>query len=77
MRIRGKIIFKGKDMLTAKRIALALSPDNLPNIHTEIEGDKVVTTLAIDKIGTLIATVDDYLMNAKIAFDMGGIKKDE
>jgi len=47
-----------------------LEPDNLGNITTEYEKDSVTTYFISEKIGSLIASVDDYLMNARIASDM-------
>jgi hypothetical protein len=47
-----------------------LEPDNLGNITTEYKKDLVTTYFISEKIGSLIASVDDYLMNARIASDM-------
>jgi len=47
-----------------------LEPDNLSNITTEYKKDLVTTYFISEKIGSLIASVDDYLMNARIASDM-------
>ena len=51
-------------------ITRTLEPDNIKNIITEYKDDSVTTIFISEKIGSLIATVDDYLMNAKIANDM-------
>jgi hypothetical protein len=50
-------------------IAAALRPDNLLSMDTHAEGDRVVTTITGTKIGSVIASVDDYLMNLAIAED--------
>ena len=47
-----------------------MEPDNLGNITTEYKKDLVTTFFISEKIGSLIASVDDYLMNARIASDM-------
>ena len=47
-----------------------MEPDNLGNITTEYKKDLVTTYFISEKIGSLIASVDDYLMNARIASDM-------
>jgi len=48
-------------------IAKSVEPDNLPNMHLEISKDFITTEIEVEEIGTLISTVDDYLMNLKIA----------
>lgn len=59
-----------KAMDMAAKVTQSLEPDNLSSITTEY-GDKSVTVrFQAEKIGSLIASVDDYLMNARIARDM-------
>ncbi len=62
-------MLRAKVKLT-RSVAIALMPDNTDNVITEVEGDDVTTYFDTTKIGTLIATVDDYLMNARVAWDM-------
>ncbi|AEH61256.1 conserved hypothetical protein [Methanosalsum zhilinae DSM 4017] len=54
----------------AEIVAKSLSPDNLRNIETNIDTDNISIRISTEKITSLIATVDDYLMNAKIAEDI-------
>jgi len=71
MRIKGNISIKAEnapDM--AVMITRSLEPDNLKSITTEYGEGAVTTFFQSEKIGSLIATVDDYLMNARIAADM-------
>ncbi len=71
MKIRGRLIFRGEkagEMVDI--IAMSLAPDNLSEIKTVIEDNSVEVTFTSDKIGTILSSVDDYLMNAKIASDM-------
>jgi len=42
----------------------------MANIRTDIKEKSVVTYFEAQKIGSLITSVDDYLMNAKVAQDM-------
>lgn len=71
MKIRGTIEFRSPEAPEiAEKVALALSPDNLSNMQTEVREDSTVTHFSTEKITSLIATVDDYLMNAKIAEDI-------
>jgi len=71
MKIKGNISIKSEnapDM--AVMITRSLEPDNLKSIKTEYGEGAVTTFFESGKIGSLIATVDDYLMNARIAADM-------
>lgn len=71
MKITGKLIVTGEEAPELiSIIAQSLEPDNLSNIKTELEGNAVTITFSAEKIGTILSSVDDYLMNAKIASDM-------
>lgn len=75
MKIKGKLIFRGeKAGELVSIIAQSLAPDNVPGIETIIEDNSFTVVFKADKIGTLLSSVDDYLMNAKIAGDMLGMK---
>lgn len=50
-------------------VAAALRPDNLNSMITTAENDHVITTITGTQIRTVIASVDDYLMNLTIAGD--------
>lgn len=68
MKISTTFEFKDEGaMQVARRIANSLSPDNLTNMHTEVRDDSVCIHISTEKITSLIATVDDLLMNAKLA----------
>ena len=67
MKIKAKIEISGAN---ADLVAIPLMQDNMANMKTEIKEKSVVTYFEAEKIGSLIATVDDYLMNAKVARDM-------
>ena len=64
MKIKAKIEISGT---TADLVAKSLMPDNMNNMKTVIKENRVTTYFEAEKIGSLIATVDDYLMNAKAA----------
>jgi len=64
MKIKAKIEISGA---RAVLVAKSLMPDNMNNMKTVIKENRVATYLEAEKIGSLIATVDDYLMNAKAA----------
>jgi len=67
MKIEGKLTFKGEraeELVSI--IAESLAPDNVPGIKTIIEGDSVTVLFEGEKVGTILASVDDYLMNATI-----------
>lgn len=70
MKIKGRLVFKGENAgELAGIIARSLAPDNPPEIKTVSEENCVTVTFTADKIGTLLSSVDDYLMNAKIIED--------
>jgi hypothetical protein len=50
-------------------VAQALAPDNLTSMTTTAEGDHVATVLTGTQLRSVIASVDDYLMNLAIAED--------
>ncbi len=71
MKIKGNISIKAENAPDiAVMITRSLEPDNLKSITTEYGEGSVTTFFESEKIGSLIATVDDYLMNARIAADM-------
>ncbi|HEY9206871.1 MAG TPA: KEOPS complex subunit Pcc1 [Candidatus Methanoperedens sp.] len=71
MKIKGKLIFISEDAGgLVKTIAKSLSPDNLPEMKTTIDRTSATVTFQADKISTILSSVDDYLMNAKIADDI-------
>ena len=62
--IRARLDFWGED---AEQVAMAIEPDNLPNMHLHTECEKFSLEFSTEKIGTMLSTVDDLLMNIKIA----------
>jgi tRNA threonylcarbamoyladenosine modification (KEOPS) complex Pcc1 subunit len=67
MRITGTIEFPDRESReSAARILQALSPDNLRSMESEISDQRVAVRFSSEKIGSLLATVDDFLMNVKI-----------
>jgi hypothetical protein len=62
--ISAKLIFRGKG---AENAARSLEPDNLPNMQMQADDDRLCLQFSTEKIGTLLSTVDDILMNLKIA----------
>lgn len=54
----------------ASEVMQALAPDNLSNMKMESIGATLTIDVSAPRLGTLISTVDDLLMNAKIASDL-------
>jgi len=54
-------------------VAGAVRPDNLSSMHTGEMNDMVVTTVSGSQLRSVIASVDDYLMNLAIAEDLCGL----
>ncbi len=71
MRTKAKLIFKSENVKEfVDIIAKSLEPDNIPEIRTKIEENEATVIFEGDKIGTILSSMDDYLMNAKIAYDL-------
>ncbi|WP_277541691.1 KEOPS complex subunit Pcc1 [Haloarcula laminariae] len=51
----------------AERVAAAVRPDNTAEMTTRVEGDAVVTTIERDNTSGLQSTVDDYVVNLRVA----------
>jgi hypothetical protein len=62
--MRARLTFQGKDTETLGR---AIEPDNLPEMFMKAEGEHLSFEFSVQKIGTMLATLDDLLMNLKIA----------
>ncbi len=62
--ISARLAFTGE---SAEIVARSLEPDNLPNMHLQVEEDRLSLEFSTEKIGTLLSTADDLLMNIKIA----------
>jgi len=62
--IRAHMVFWGEQ---AEPVARAVEPDNLPNMSQQIDSGRLCLQFSTEKIGTLLSTVDDLLMNIKIA----------
>ena len=67
MKIRAKIEISGEN---ADLVAYPLMHDNMESMRTVVKNKSAVTYFEADKIGSLVASVDDYLMNAKVARDI-------
>jgi len=71
MKIKGKLTLKSeKAGELVSVIAQSLAPDNVSGMKTIVDGDSVTVMFEGDKVGTILASVDDYLMNAKIASEL-------
>ncbi|MDD1696144.1 MAG: hypothetical protein LUQ54_04525 [Methanoregula sp.] len=66
MRIKGRITTVHGN---ADCVASALAPDNLRSMTTTAAGDQVITAIEGTQLRSVIASVDDYLMNLTIAED--------
>jgi hypothetical protein len=78
MKIIGAIEFPDPaSRKSAARILQALSPDNLRSMESEISDERVVVRFSSEKIGSLLATVDDFLMNVKIGKEVEQTLKKE
>jgi hypothetical protein len=65
--VRGTITTAHRD---PARVAGALAPDNLASMRTRPGQGVVVTEIAGENLRSIIASVDDYLMNLAIGEDV-------
>lgn len=54
----------------AKFITQSISADNLPYVKTHYEGGSIITEVEVDSIGSMLVTLDDLLVNMKVANDV-------
>ncbi|HUU75497.1 MAG TPA: KEOPS complex subunit Pcc1 [Methanoregulaceae archaeon] len=54
-------------------VAGAVKPDNLSSMHTGEGEDAVITVVRGQQLRSVIASVDDYLMNLTVAEDLCGL----
>jgi hypothetical protein len=66
MQIEGRITTLHRN---AAAVASALTPDNMRTMSTTAKGDRVTTVITGTQCRTVIASMDDYLMNLAIADD--------
>ena len=57
----------------AGRIAASLAPDNLRSMTTVADRDRVITRITGPQVRSIIASVDDYLMNLATAEDTDSV----
>lgn len=62
--IRASLVFCGHG---AEVVARSIEPDNLPNMSLDVDREHFYLSFSNEKIGTLLSTIDDLLMNIKIA----------
>lgn len=65
--LHAKLEFDAKD---AKILSKALGPDSLDWCVCFDENNKFFIEINTKKIGTLLYTIDDYLMNIKVALEI-------
>ncbi len=59
----------------AGSVASSLAPDNLKGMTTTADGNRVTTVIHGTQIRSVIASVDDYLMNLAIADETTGLPR--
>jgi len=66
MQVHGRITTVHRN---APCVAAALTPDNLTGMTTTAQGERVTMILTGSQIRSVIASMDDYLMNLAVAED--------
>ena len=59
----------------ARSVASSLAPDNLKGMTTTADGDRVTTVIHGTQIRSVIASVDDYLMNLELRMRRQGSRE--
>ncbi|MBP2132964.1 hypothetical protein J2128_000885 [Methanomicrobium sp. W14] len=54
-------------------ISESLKADNLRSMNTEVSGKNVICRIKNDKLRSVVASVDDYMMNLSIADEICGL----
>ena len=54
----------------AEMVEKALAADNPSYVRTHVEGSKVIIETESDSTGSMLATLDDLLVNLKVADEM-------
>ncbi|WP_292487204.1 KEOPS complex subunit Pcc1 [Methanohalobium sp.] len=71
MKVNCRIRFEDDESTEiAKFAAYSLRPDNLSSMCTEVDEYGATTYFYTEKITTIISSLDDFLMNTKIAEDV-------
>lgn len=65
--MRARLQFQGE---VAGKVARSLDPDNLPGMDVVVRDGTFEVEFSAEKVGTLLATADDLIMNVKIAEDL-------
>ena len=63
----------GEDM---EKVGRSIEPDNLPNMSLKVDEGCLFLQFSIKKPGTLLTTMDDLLMNIKIAKETLSVAED-
>lgn len=66
-RRRARLVTDHGNSATAEAVARSVRPDNTTEVKTEVEGQRVVTTITRGTTGGLQSTADDYVVNVEVA----------
>ncbi|MGB3943491.1 MAG: KEOPS complex subunit Pcc1 [Methanothrix sp.] len=65
--ILARIWFEGEG---AEAVSRSLDPDNLSGMRVAVTEGAMEVEFSAERAGTILATADDLIMNAKIALDL-------
>lgn len=60
----------------AAQVAAAVRPDNTAEMETTVDGETVRTVIERETTGGLHSTVDDYVVNLRVAADLSAADAD-
>ncbi len=74
--IHARLVMLAEGEEDIEKVGRSIEPDNLPNMNLSIDGDCLCLQFSVEKPGTLLTTMDDLLMNIKIAKETLSVVED-
>ena len=74
--IHARLVLLAEAAEDMEMVGRSIEPDNLPNMNLLIDKRSLSLQFSIEKPGTLLTTMDDLLMNIKIAKETLSVAED-
>ncbi len=74
--IHARLVLLAEAREDMEMVGRSIEPDNLPNMNLLIDKRSLSLQFSIEKPGTLLTTMDDLLMNIKIAKETLSVAED-
>ena len=70
VKVSATLVATYKNQRIAEAVGRAISTDNTKQIETKIEGEKIITKINSNSIGSIKSSLDDIIRNQNIAEEM-------